>query len=495
GEAYYIDINGSAHYLKDGPAAYGVMRQLGLGIKTSDLVKINLSDKDKAGLRIVLKDFGMPDVKYLQPNIKEIQLKNEAGQWIGIWSDPAGKAVRLTPDGAETILDTVNVPVGTYGGTRLFITTMDVGVDVNRDGDILDKNVQTILTLEEFNKLPPKEKPSAPSAPAAPSAPSGSNDGAGGDPEAGDQPQGTSKPSKPSQPAAPAEPAPPYTIKDGYVYLPEFQDEEHTDTINNYIVPQMPNKFIYDGSGKEIVYDFTLHPLLPRGQHISIEVLTRNAPPVVITPATVLPSTILLDDFNGATIGQGFGTLTYEDSPPNLDKAVNLAEGSYIKYSFVPWYKWDGAHSWSRNEAASGVLTEGRVEMWINPRQYSKIMTFNWSDAESTPPAGYIMHFGFKADGKLTYSVWGGNQDQSLTGETVIPLNKWTKVGVSWGPSGTKMYVNGKVEYTGTTKNLWPAFSGSKVFVYLNYWGADDFGLVDDLQILNVAEPSTTASQ
>lgn len=47
GEAYYIDINGNANYLKNGDAAYQVMRKLGLGIKTADLNKINLSDKDK----------------------------------------------------------------------------------------------------------------------------------------------------------------------------------------------------------------------------------------------------------------------------------------------------------------------------------------------------------------------------------------------------------------------------------------------------------------
>jgi len=40
GEAYYIDFNGNAHYLKDGGAAYSAMRNLGLGIKNSDLNKI-----------------------------------------------------------------------------------------------------------------------------------------------------------------------------------------------------------------------------------------------------------------------------------------------------------------------------------------------------------------------------------------------------------------------------------------------------------------------
>jgi len=40
GEAFYIDFNGNAHYLKDGAAAFTVMRNLGLGIKNVDLNKI-----------------------------------------------------------------------------------------------------------------------------------------------------------------------------------------------------------------------------------------------------------------------------------------------------------------------------------------------------------------------------------------------------------------------------------------------------------------------
>lgn len=40
GEAFYIDFDGNAHYLKDGSAAYTIMRDLGLGITNSDLSKI-----------------------------------------------------------------------------------------------------------------------------------------------------------------------------------------------------------------------------------------------------------------------------------------------------------------------------------------------------------------------------------------------------------------------------------------------------------------------
>ncbi|MDP2736214.1 MAG: serine protease [bacterium] len=41
GEAYYIDFNGNVYYLKDGSAAYAIMRDLGLGITNNDLSKIS----------------------------------------------------------------------------------------------------------------------------------------------------------------------------------------------------------------------------------------------------------------------------------------------------------------------------------------------------------------------------------------------------------------------------------------------------------------------
>ncbi|MCF7820721.1 MAG: hypothetical protein K9M44_04615, partial [Candidatus Pacebacteria bacterium] len=43
GQAYYIDFQGKAHYLKNGDSAYNIMKNLGLGIKNSDLYKIDIS--------------------------------------------------------------------------------------------------------------------------------------------------------------------------------------------------------------------------------------------------------------------------------------------------------------------------------------------------------------------------------------------------------------------------------------------------------------------
>ena len=44
GKAYYMDSAGTAYYLKDGAGAYNVMRKLGLGIKNSDLDKIQIGE-------------------------------------------------------------------------------------------------------------------------------------------------------------------------------------------------------------------------------------------------------------------------------------------------------------------------------------------------------------------------------------------------------------------------------------------------------------------
>ena len=44
GEAYYIDFNGAANYLKNGQEAYNIMRDLGLGITNNDIRKINIGE-------------------------------------------------------------------------------------------------------------------------------------------------------------------------------------------------------------------------------------------------------------------------------------------------------------------------------------------------------------------------------------------------------------------------------------------------------------------
>ena len=101
--------------------------------------------EEEGGLRIVFKDQGIPEVKHLRPTITEIQLQREDGEWMPLWSDPNGITLTLTADGAEVELDTVFLDPGTYIGTRLRVTTIDVEVDVNRDGDTLDIHVEIVV--------------------------------------------------------------------------------------------------------------------------------------------------------------------------------------------------------------------------------------------------------------------------------------------------------------------------------------------------------------
>lgn len=296
-------------------------RGLMIGLLILSLVFVSgassCESQNTGGLKIVLKDLGFPEIKYLQPTVKEVQLKNEAGQWITIWSNSEGKTVKLTPDGAEVVLDTVSVPAGTYTETKLKVSSVDVEADINRDGDTDDKNVEVILTLEEFNSLPQREKPQAPEAPQQPQAPEAPQapqqpqapeapqqpqapeppQGITGaateeppqqpqEPSRPEEPQEPSKPSEPQQPPKPEEPEEPqapYTIEGGFVHMGEFLDEKHTATppywdgveehTGEYFFPIFESKFAYDGSGGKLTYDFTLHPLKQKRDQISVAVI------------------------------------------------------------------------------------------------------------------------------------------------------------------------------------------------------------------------------
>lgn len=188
-------------------------------------------------------------------------------------------------------------------------------------------------------------------------------------------------------------------------------------------------------------------------------------------------NTVLLDHFNGTTAGMAFGPLTYENSLPTLGQAINLGKDSYVKYALTSWYSY-------------GVV-QGTVEMWINPRQYSintgwpPILTLQWNDVTYPPSSGYVGGFVVDPEGKLVWWVWNGQGDGGVRGETTIPLNEWTHIAVSWGPDGTKLYVNGVVDAS-TSANVWPSLL-SATYVYLDFWGTYDLGYVDELRISKVA--------
>ena len=71
GEAFYIDINGNAHYLKNGTEAYNIMRDLGLGITNNNLSKIAIFDNYYSVVKVVDGDTIKVDIN---GNIEKLRL-------------------------------------------------------------------------------------------------------------------------------------------------------------------------------------------------------------------------------------------------------------------------------------------------------------------------------------------------------------------------------------------------------------------------------------
>lgn len=70
GEAYYVNPEGSAVYMKDGSAAYEIMRSLGLGISEADFAKLMKGDrslKERLKGRIVLQVEKKGEAHYISP--------------------------------------------------------------------------------------------------------------------------------------------------------------------------------------------------------------------------------------------------------------------------------------------------------------------------------------------------------------------------------------------------------------------------------------------
>jgi len=263
---------------------------------------IKLKGEAVQGLQIVLKDQGIPEVKYLQPTITGIQLQNQNGEWITIWSNPEGETVRLTADGAEVVLDTVSLEAGTYVGTRLLVSTIDVEVDVNRDGDTLDENVEIVLPenvppppgMEESEYIkamadqitprkdqidnltarmeelrtqiedPATENEERQSLIAEAAATKAQIDGLVEEVEGlmnqiKELTGGTEPPRR----------------ENGYIYTGNYLDEKLTAIPLNNIVPVVwEENFVYGGSGGTILYDLTLYPLKLKQEQISVKVST-----------------------------------------------------------------------------------------------------------------------------------------------------------------------------------------------------------------------------
>lgn len=177
-------------------------------------------------------------------------------------------------------------------------------------------------------------------------------------------------------------------------------------------------------------------------------------------------STVLLDHFEGATVGSAQGTAGFTNGPIPLNRCVSLPLGGFIMYGTAVWYS-----------------SSGTIECWVKPSGWPcSIMCFNGSYRTTQPGGGYVMHVTLNANGTVHY--YGGS---NLDGVTAVPTNEWSHVAVTWGGGGTRIYVNGTQDAY-SSSNLNPGDG----YLYLNSsWGKAGIGSVDEVRISRTARSAT----
>jgi hypothetical protein len=193
-------------------------------------------------------------------------------------------------------------------------------------------------------------------------------------------------------------------------------------------------------------------------------------------------NTVLLDHFNGNTVGTVYGPLSYETSLQGLAQAGRFAPGTFIQYAFPAWYTYC---------CGSSPSTQGTIELWVKPDQWGDLLNFNWNSTTTVPPAGHVLYafgvFDWSGDA-FGYTTWNGERccyPSGLYGTSVMPTGQWIHLAISWSPTVSKLYVNGVVEAS-VASNVYPAIAPT-VYAYLNVWGNSTFeGLIDELHISKI---------
>lgn len=202
-----------------------------------------------------------------------------------------------------------------------------------------------------------------------------------------------------------------------------------------------------------------------------------------VTPVS-LNNTVLFDHFeNGNVAEYTSGTPAYVSGPSGFGQSVDMSSGAWMRYPIPGWYQW------TDNYDPSGKA--GSVDFWIYPRQYNVgLINLNWYSTYTPPPAGHILHIDLDANGKLYGGAWSAITAPALTplpaGNTTIPLNQWTHVAYSWGPDGTRLFVNG-VQDAFSPDNHYPALNSSN-YLYVPNWGTPEIGYLDELRITSSSQ-------
>jgi Concanavalin A-like lectin/glucanases superfamily len=233
------------------------------------------------------------------------------------------------------------------------------------------------------------------------------------------------------------------------------------------------------------------HSLLICAMSVSLLLPVSGAAQVLlcnVTPNTQDSYTDLLDHFDGSTLGQVYGTVSYGASVNGLGRALQFSNGSWVEYNMNGWYQWTSDYQPSDKY--------GAIELWIKPastRVNSDFLVINWFNTTTRPDSGFITVLGLDGNGRLTFGDWSSinnnpNDTPFSPPHTVIPANAWTHIAYTWSPSGTAVYVNGQLEAT-STLNYYPALN-STVYLYLNPWGSNVLAAVDELRVSTIGRAS-----
>lgn len=162
GQAYYVNFDGTFYYLRDGSAAYNIMRNLGLGINNNDLYKIPEGVSNK---------INNSNIK--SSSLKPIKLTDIIKEWrkstafvLCYWTNPSTHRTRFTMQGSGLLFMLAGIPTVLTNKHVVYDSTygMPNECDVSFPED--NKNFYTIHPIDQPAYIDPEFGVSVPDSPA-----------------------------------------------------------------------------------------------------------------------------------------------------------------------------------------------------------------------------------------------------------------------------------------------------------------------------------------